>query len=250
MLVQKEKNVVKIRFDDESYIITPSLKQWDKGQIIQFLDVDDGAIVQFGTNGNSYVQEGQVDIPDFLLEQEGQLLIYVRFIDENSETTVKKVIIPISPKDKPKDYIEPENEQSFIQQVTEIMNSTKAVADSVREDADNGDFDGYTPIKGTDYFTREEIEEIEDEAARKVDLSGLVPKTRMIGDETLAGDITKDKLGREVTKAFVAGGSWYGMLIPWLISQCGSKTQQDTNVAEIQSLKLTSGNKLALSIDT
>ncbi|MCR5704321.1 MAG: hypothetical protein K6G85_06830, partial [Eubacterium sp.] len=46
------------------------------------------------------------------------------------------------------------------------------------------------------------------------------------------------------------GGSWYGMLIPWLISQCGSKTQQDTNVAEIQSLKLTSGNKLALSIDT
>lgn len=60
----------------------------------------------------------------------------------------------------------------------------------IQERADNGEFDGadgYTPVKGTDYFTDAEIEAIEQSAAEKVNLSDYVKFTNTVKNDGTAG---------------------------------------------------------------
>ena len=59
-------------------------------------------------------------------------------------------------RNKPADYVFTPVEQTTIEEIA-------AIAQSVRDDADAGLFDGkdgYTPVRGTDYWTTTEVAEI------------------------------------------------------------------------------------------
>lgn len=281
-MVVKKDNVITIKLPENGYKLYSQdlyVTQWNKGQKLEILDIADGTEVQFGNDVvdstiNHIVKNGSVDIPDIMLTYSEPIKAYIQVITADSETTEYEILIRVEERTKPSDYIAPEDEQSFREQMEAIMRSTEEIAQSVRDDADNGKFnglsayevavkngytsteeewlesldgkdgkdgidgtDGYTPVKGTDYFTDEEIEQIEQNAADKVPLDDYVPTSRIIGTTNLSKDVTFDDIGFMVAQAFVTGGSWYSILIPWLISQCGSKSQQDTNTSGIAELQ-------------
>lgn len=143
-----KSNVIKIKFGGLSNIKALSnLTQYDKGQIIEFDDVPDGVEVQFAALGSQYtinkiIQDGRVNIPDILLKTAGNFVAWLEVITNNSETTVKSITFTVEPKTMPADYIQPEDEPTFREEMQQIMNATKRVAESVRTDADEGKFDG------------------------------------------------------------------------------------------------------------
>lgn len=52
---------------------------------------------------------------------------------------------------------------SEVEQLQKLLAAARDIAQSVRDDADAGKFDGYTPVKGKDYFTNGEIESFKNE---------------------------------------------------------------------------------------
>ena len=132
MASKKEKNVIQIIFGTEVHVKTPQIYQWDKGQFIKFLDVDDGVEVQFSNEKNNetknkVIENGQVEIPGILLEENSPITAYVKFIDNNSETTIKTVYIPVKSRTKPANYVEPEDEQSFREYVEEKVTEAQVL---------------------------------------------------------------------------------------------------------------------------
>lgn len=147
------ENIIRISFNGANNVVTPKRYQYDKGQIIQFLDTLDGTQVEFSNENHEkaetyIVENGQVAIPDFLLEENSPIVVYVKVVDEKSETTVKTITIPVMSRQQADDGVAPENQQSFKQQIQQIMNNTKEIAQSVRDDADNGVFKGEKGEKG------------------------------------------------------------------------------------------------------
>ena len=51
----------------------------------------------------------------------------------------------------------------LVAQLIQEMKDTKEIAQSVRDDADNGEFNGYSPVRGKDYWTPEDQETIVNE---------------------------------------------------------------------------------------
>lgn len=140
-------NVIPIKFGQKKDIYTRMIYQWDKGQILQFLDIPNETQVEFSNENHEkaetyIVEKGQVAIPDFLLEENSPIVVYVKVVDEKSETTVKTITIPVMSRQQADDGVAPENQQSFKQQIQQIMDDTKQIAQSVRDDADNGVFKG------------------------------------------------------------------------------------------------------------
>lgn len=153
MIICKQDNIIKIGFEEYCKVKAPPLYQYDKGQVLKFLDVSDGAQVEFSNEDHEraepyIVKDSQVAIPDFLLEENSPIMAYVKVVDENSETTIKTITIPIISRQQADDGIPPENQQTFKQQIQEMMDSAKEVAQSVRDDADNGLFKGEKGDKG------------------------------------------------------------------------------------------------------
>lgn len=136
MIAIKEKNVITIEFEGHDTLESPMLYQYDKGQKIKFLDVPDGAEVQFSNwatemTKNKIVVNGKVEIPDILLQENKKILAYLKIINSDSETTIKTVIIPVKARTKPADYIEPEQEKPFRKYVEEkLENAEKLVAEA------------------------------------------------------------------------------------------------------------------------
>lgn len=136
MIAIKEKNVITIEFEGHDTLESPMLYQYDKGQKIKFLDVPDGVEVQFSNwatemTKNKIVVNGQVEIPDILLQENNKILAYLKIINSDSETTIKTVIIPVKARTKPADYIEPEQEKPFRKYVEEkLENAEKLVAEA------------------------------------------------------------------------------------------------------------------------
>lgn len=136
MIAIKEKNVITIEFEGHDTLESPMLYQYDKGQKIKFLDVPDGVEVQFSNwatemTKNKIVVNGQVEIPDILLQENKKILAYLKIINSDSETTIKTVIIPVKARTKPADYIEPEQEKPFRKYVEEkLENAEKLVAEA------------------------------------------------------------------------------------------------------------------------
>lgn len=146
-------NVIPIKFGQKKDIYTRMIYQWDKGQILQFLDIPNETQVEFSNENHEkaetyIIENGQVAIPDFLLEENSPIVVYVKVVDEKSETTVKAITIPVMSRQQADDGVAPENQQSFKQQIQQIMNNTKEIAQSVRDDADNGVFKGEKGEKG------------------------------------------------------------------------------------------------------
>ena len=143
------------------------LWQWDTGRT---LAVDaDCSQVHFGNKffGRSIdvdVIDGVAIIPDILLQTDKDLNVWT-FVGtaENGYTKISKTF-KVNRRNKPADYVFTPVEQTTIDEIA-------AIAQSVRDDADAGLFngaqgpkgdkgdtgpagaDGYTPVRGTDYFT-------------------------------------------------------------------------------------------------
>lgn len=203
MKIERIDNVIKVRFDQECRLTAPRIFQYDRGQRIEFLDIPDGVEVQFSNDdtdktSNKIITDSQVEIPDFLIAMNGTITAYLQYIDENSQTTKKFLVIPVQERKQPEEYISEDDEPGFRADMQKIMNDTKEIAESakkeaqsVREDADAGLFNG------KDYnLTDEDREEIADRIEGELN---YVPPTRKIANETLENDITVAQLVNSMT---------------------------------------------------
>ena len=203
MKIERIDNVIKVRFDQECRLTAPRIFQYDRGQRIEFLDIPDGVEVQFSNDdtdktSNKIITDSQVEIPDFLIAINGTITAYLQYIDENSQTTKKFLVIPVQERKQPEEYISEDDKPGFRADMQKIMNDTKEIAESakkeaqsVREDADAGLFNG------KDYnLTDEDREEIADRIEGELN---YVPPTRKIANETLENDITVAQLVNSIT---------------------------------------------------
>lgn len=154
MVICKKNNIIRIGFEGHCRIKeAPPLYQFDKGQVLEFLDVEDGTQVEFSNENHEraepyIVENSQVEIPDFLLEENSPITAFIKVVDKNSETTVKTITIPVISRPESDDGVPSENQQTFKQQMQEIMDSASKIAQSVRDDANNGVFKGEKGDKG------------------------------------------------------------------------------------------------------
>lgn len=196
--MQVIKNGKRISIKDiknEYSVASPDLviTQYDSGLEIHFMDDIEVTEVQCAVQGQSAIRKlpsaeerNVFKIPNSLTELGRQLLVYVMFIGEDFSLTKKVVIIKVKEREIAEDVVKPEDEPEFREEIQKVLNDTKAIAEDVKKRADDGDFNGepgpsgepgYTPVKGKDYFTDEEIEEIEKAAAKNVDLKDYVKNT-------------------------------------------------------------------------
>ncbi|WP_302626817.1 hypothetical protein [uncultured Eubacterium sp.] len=174
--------------------------QYDKGQVLEFDKIfSDGTEIHFineKTKKKTILKDNRCDIPDEVLMQSGVSKIHVYSINEDSSRTVYTYSLKVVKRGEVPEGIAAENQQTYEEKLLQIMNDTKSeanraeqIANSLKTAADNGEFkgetglqgpageqgppgiNGYTPEKGTDYFTNDEIQEIVEQAANKVDLS-------------------------------------------------------------------------------
>ena len=177
--------------------------QYDAGQVLVFdgIDIPDGSEAHFSNqkiNEKTVINNNQCDIPDNILQIGGKGMLSVYVINEDSSRTVYDFLILIKKRAELPDGIAPEHQQSFEEKVIGIFNNTKSLAESakkeaqsVREDADAGLFNG------KDYnLTDEDREEIADRIEGELN---YVPPTRKIANETLENDITVAQLVNSMT---------------------------------------------------
>ena len=191
-------NVIEVKFGTNRTVETEPRYQYDKGQILHLLDIEDGIEVQFSNKSsdetiNKIVSKSQVEIPDFLLSKNEMITAYIQYIDENSQTTIRVAHIPVIARTKSEDGIADNDKPTFREEVQNIMNETKAIAESIEQRANNGEFngekgeqgpkgdkgdkgeqgdkglDGKTPTKGIDYLTDEEVSNFKSETKAYID---------------------------------------------------------------------------------
>jgi hypothetical protein len=180
------------------------LTQWDTGQVLVLDDDYSEAHFTCGNNLktiNRLVSERKVQIPDGLLSLGQDIKVFLVQIAEDHTETVNEFTIEVKKRTRPADYVSSDDEPTFREWVETTMRETEQIAQSVRDDADAGEFDGesayqiavdhgyigteeewlaslkgdkgdkgdtgakgedgHTPVKGVDYFTQEDIAEIQ-----------------------------------------------------------------------------------------
>lgn len=136
------ENVHVLEFDSRRQTAAVTLFQHDTGQVLDFASAfPDGLELQFDSGDTRIIKDGRAEIPNAFLASAGSRAAWIQVITEDSETTIYKVAIAIIPR-APKEYISPEDEQTFRQQIQQILADTLAIAQSVRDDADAGKFNG------------------------------------------------------------------------------------------------------------
>lgn len=203
MKIERIDNVIKVRFDQECRLTAPRIFQYDRGQRIEFLDIPDGVEVQFSNDdtdktSNKIITDSQVEIPDFLIAMNGTITAYLQYIDENSQTTKKFLVIPVQERKQPEEYISEDDKPGFRADMQKIMNDTKEIAESakkeaqsVREDADAGLFNGKDYI-----LTEDDKSEIAENVAENIP---YVPNDRCVAELPLSSDITIAELVNKLT---------------------------------------------------
>lgn len=89
------------------------LAQWDYGQLLTLegLSIPDGTEIHFCQNGMAYtdtIYGSMVKIPDYLLQYPDKITAYLYVTDADSGKTIRKIILPIAAREKPGDYVTPE----------------------------------------------------------------------------------------------------------------------------------------------
>ncbi len=139
----------------------PRLVQWSYGHILRIigLDLPDPVEIHFSLDerhGEAPAQIGrtvdgvtEVEIPAFIMEgpvyiandyYKAYAFIYVS--DKDFGETVRKIEFNIRVRPKPTNSVPEPQQDEFLNEVRAIMQETKDVAQSVRDDADNGAFIG------------------------------------------------------------------------------------------------------------
>ena len=164
--------IIKVHFESDKYYCygIQGLVQWDKCQKLEIsgLDISDEIVeVHFSLDevqGNAERMYGTVkdgvihaDIPTFVLEGPEYICsgsevynayAWVYVSDEESAETIRKMEFEIKARPKPNGYASPDKQDPFLQEIRKVMNETKDIAQSVRDDADNGVFNGEQGPKG------------------------------------------------------------------------------------------------------
>ena len=128
--------------------------QWDINQ--KFTECD-GRFVDFIINEKVVyrvdIVNGECIIPDEFLQKSGYHTVY----ECMSDYTIQNHMFPVHPREKPPGYVYTPTEKLTFEGLVQKVNDT--VADIIHR-ADTGEFDGYTPVKGKDYFTEAEKNEM------------------------------------------------------------------------------------------
>lgn len=160
--------------------------QYDAGQVLVFdgIDIPNGSEAHFSNqkiNEKTVINNNQCDIPDNILQISGKGMLSVYVINEDSSRTVYDFLILIKKRAELPNGIAPEHQQSFEEKIVEMFNETKAIAESIEQRANNGEFNGKdgiqgkdgvsgkTPQKGIDYLTNEEINTFKVETKTYID---------------------------------------------------------------------------------
>lgn len=124
------------------------LYQWDIGQKLAGCT---GLYVDFLIDNEVYrveTADGMCIIPDELLQTSGKHKVY----ECMTNNTIRSFAFSVIPRPMPPDYVFTPTEKLTLEGLAQRVDD--AVADMIRR-ADSGEFDGYTPVKGVDYFDGE-----------------------------------------------------------------------------------------------
>lgn len=146
------------------------LYQWDTEQKLTGCT---GLYVDFPIDNEVYRVEtanGMCIIPDELLQTSGSHKVY----ECMTNNTIRSFAFSVIPRPKPPDYVFTPTERLTFEGLVQKVDD--AVADMIRR-AESGEFDGHTPIKGTDYFTASEIQQIQNEVS-----SGAIGEFKTVVD--------------------------------------------------------------------
>lgn len=143
-----------------------SLYQWDTGRQVEC----DAKQVHFsnhhyGTSIDVDVQNGKATIPNQLLTSATPIKAWAWVKDSNGEYTKEEQIFIVAKRNKPSDYVYTPTEiktwQDLQNQIGDLNNLTTTHKDNlvnaINDAAGSG---GYTPVKGTDYWTAADKAEI------------------------------------------------------------------------------------------
>lgn len=158
------------------------LYQWDTGQKLEGCT---GLYVDFPIDNEVYrveTADGMCIIPDELLQTSGGHKVY----ECMTNNTIRSFAFSVTPRPKPPDYVFTPTERLTFEGLVQKVDD--AVADMIRK-AESGEFDGHTPIKGTDYFTTGEIQQIQNEVSNGA-----------IGDFKSVVDTETDKFNANATE--------------------------------------------------
>lgn len=134
------------------------LYQWDTGQKLVGCT---GLYVDFPIGDEVYrveTADGMCIIPDELLQTSGSHKVY----ECMTNNTIRSFAFSVTPRPQPPDYVFTPTERLTFEGLVQKVDD--AVADMIRR-AESGEFDGHTPVKGTDYFTTAEIQQIQNEVS-------------------------------------------------------------------------------------
>lgn len=131
------------------------LYQWDVNQYLielqptaEFVDYPVGnEVIRLETDGT------RCRIPDEVLQTYGGKTCYERYPDG----TFRAYSFSVLYAPKPPDYVYTPEERTTFQALTARVD---AAIEEIKRRADSGEFDGKTPIKGVDYYTKEEKAEL------------------------------------------------------------------------------------------
>ena len=128
--------------------IEKKLYQWDTGQKLVGCT---GLYVDFPIGNEVYrveTADGMCIIPDELLQTSGSHKVY----ECMTNNTIRSFAFSVKPRPMPPNYVYTPTEKLTLEGLAQRVDD--AVADMIRR-ADSGEFDGYTPVKGVDYFDGE-----------------------------------------------------------------------------------------------
>lgn len=124
------------------------LYQWDTGQKLVGCT---GLYVDFPIGDEVYrveTADGMCIIPDELLQTSGSHKVY----ECMTNNTIRSFGFSVKPRPMPPDYVFTPTEKLTLEGLAQRVDD--AIAEMIRR-ADSGEFDGYTPVKGVDYFDGE-----------------------------------------------------------------------------------------------
>lgn len=176
---KKIDNVYHIEFGLDDDRANARIYRYDTGQLIKFYDIPDGVEVQFSnehsTNGtiNKRIADSMVQIPDSLLTSKDNIIAYIKYIDENSETTTKLIKFGLLDRAKPGDYVSPDEEPSFRSFVEEQLKEAKETVEK------NKDY-----LKETIENTEKSKEYMDATDANRRTVEGLTEKNKEYATQT------------------------------------------------------------------
>lgn len=177
-------------------IIGGQLTQWDVSREVKVTD-STATHVHLANRGDSkavimHLDSGQTKIPDFLLQTGKVLLVYAVV----NGVTIESKSFPVQNRAKPENYTYEEDSRNYIDQLIRAAENATAAAQNAAQDIleakEAGEFNGpkgdrgekgdpgepgptgekgYTPVRGIDYYTEVDKDELLDELWMREKLS-------------------------------------------------------------------------------